>query len=193
MRRCCQGIFAGDERSGPHHRHRNVPKCSCCCGAVRVCFWPRLCGNAFDVWSLRFFGGAGLMKRFAEGLDREQSRLFPGTLENFAGEDTAVRVIEAAVEALDLGALGFSAVSTRKRPAAWFPMTRRLPAFAKTTGPPSARPVLSSSRSAAISVCLPRRAWRSTAASSQRSTTGTAISRPPRRSAGWLGHKNLRR
>jgi transposase len=50
------------------------------------------------------------MKRFVEGLDRGQSTLFPETLEDFVAEDNAVRVIEAFVEALDLGGLGFSRV-----------------------------------------------------------------------------------
>jgi len=50
------------------------------------------------------------MKRFVEGLDRGQSTFFPETLEDFVVEDNAVRVIEAFVEALDLGELGFSGV-----------------------------------------------------------------------------------
>jgi len=53
------------------------------------------------------------MKRFVEGLDRGQSTLFPGTLEDFVAEDNAVRVIEAFVEALDLGDLGFSGVDPK--------------------------------------------------------------------------------
>jgi transposase len=50
------------------------------------------------------------MKRFVEGLDRSQSTLFPETLEDFVEEDNAVRVIEAFVEALELGDLGFAGV-----------------------------------------------------------------------------------
>ncbi len=53
------------------------------------------------------------MKRFVEGLDRGQSTLFPETLEDFVAEDNAVRVIEAFVEALDLGELGFSGVDPK--------------------------------------------------------------------------------
>ena len=34
------------------------------------------------------------MKRFVEGSDRGQSAFFPETLENFVGEDIAVRVID---------------------------------------------------------------------------------------------------
>ena len=53
------------------------------------------------------------MKRFVEGLDRGQSTLFPETLEDFVAEDNAVRVIEAFVEALDLGELGFGGVDPK--------------------------------------------------------------------------------
>ena len=53
------------------------------------------------------------MKRFVEGLDRGQSTFFPETLEDFVGEDNAVRVIEAFVEALDLGELGFCGVDPK--------------------------------------------------------------------------------
>jgi transposase len=53
------------------------------------------------------------MKRFVEGLDRDQSTLFPETLEDFVAEDNAVRVIEAFVEALDLGELGFGGVDPK--------------------------------------------------------------------------------
>jgi transposase len=59
------------------------------------------------------------MKRFVEGLDRGQSTLFPETLEDFVSDDNPVRVIEAFVEALDLGDLGFSSVDPKAtgRPA----------------------------------------------------------------------------
>lgn len=50
------------------------------------------------------------MKRFVEGVDREQGTLFPERLEDYVAEDNPVRVVEAFVEALDLGALGFSGV-----------------------------------------------------------------------------------
>ena len=53
------------------------------------------------------------MKRFVEGLDRGQSTVFPETLDDFVEEDNAVRVIEAFVEALDLGELGFSGVDPK--------------------------------------------------------------------------------
>jgi len=59
------------------------------------------------------------MKRFVEGLDRSQSTLFPETLEDFVADGNAVRVIEAFVEGLDLGALGFGSVDPKAtgRPA----------------------------------------------------------------------------
>ncbi len=56
------------------------------------------------------------MKRFVEGLDRGQRVLFPETLDDFVAEDNAVRVIEAFVEALDLGGPGFSRVETKAFP-----------------------------------------------------------------------------
>jgi transposase len=53
------------------------------------------------------------MKRFVEGLDRGQETLFPETLDDFVEEENPVRVVEAFVEALDLGELGFSGVDPR--------------------------------------------------------------------------------
>ena len=48
------------------------------------------------------------MKRFVEGVDRNQSTLFPERLEDYIAEDNPVRVIDAYVESLDLQGLGFS-------------------------------------------------------------------------------------
>ena len=53
------------------------------------------------------------MKRFVEGLDRGQSTLFPETLDDYVAEENAVRVIEAFVEGLDLGELGFKRVDPK--------------------------------------------------------------------------------
>ena len=47
------------------------------------------------------------MKRFVEGSERMQGMLFPDRLEDFVGEDNAVRVIDAFIDALDLVGLGF--------------------------------------------------------------------------------------
>ena len=59
------------------------------------------------------------MKRFVEGISRDQSTLFPEKLDDFVGEDNPVRVIDAFIEALDLRALGFAGVdpSATGRPA----------------------------------------------------------------------------
>ena len=47
------------------------------------------------------------MKRFVEGENRTQSTLFPERLDDYICEDNPVRVVEAFVEELDLGTLGF--------------------------------------------------------------------------------------
>jgi transposase len=53
------------------------------------------------------------MKRFVEGVERDQATLFPECLEDWVAEDNAVRVIEAFVEGLDLSGLGFNRVDPR--------------------------------------------------------------------------------
>ncbi len=50
------------------------------------------------------------MKRFVEGVDRDQASIFPECLEDFVAEDNPVRVVECLVDALDLGELGSAAV-----------------------------------------------------------------------------------
>src|ERR1700740_572601 len=50
------------------------------------------------------------MRRFVEGTDRGQSTLFPEGLEDWIDEDNSVRVVDAFVDALDLGELGFDGV-----------------------------------------------------------------------------------
>ena len=59
------------------------------------------------------------MKRFVEGVDRDQAVLFPECLEDWVDQNNAVRVIEAFVEALELGDLGFGGVDPKStgRPA----------------------------------------------------------------------------
>jgi transposase len=47
------------------------------------------------------------MKRFIEGENREQVTLLSECLDDFVAEDNPVRIIEAFVEELDLGSLGF--------------------------------------------------------------------------------------
>ena len=50
------------------------------------------------------------MKRFVEGQDRRQSTLLPECLDDFITVDNPVRVVEAFIDELDLGALGFEGV-----------------------------------------------------------------------------------
>ena len=50
------------------------------------------------------------MKRFIEGADRGQSTLLPECLDDFIDESNPVRVIDAFVDALDLGKLDFDGV-----------------------------------------------------------------------------------
>ena len=59
------------------------------------------------------------MKRFIEGECREQSTLFPDTLDDYIAEENPVRVIEVFIDALDLGQLGFEGIqpSVTGRPA----------------------------------------------------------------------------
>ncbi len=57
------------------------------------------------------------MKRFIEGVDRGQSTLFPECLEDWVGEDNAIRVIDVFVDELDLGGLGFGRATPEGRPS----------------------------------------------------------------------------
>ncbi len=59
------------------------------------------------------------MGRFVEGLDRNQTTLFPECLDDWIEEDNPVRVIDAFVDSIDLGELGFDGVvpETTGRPA----------------------------------------------------------------------------
>ena len=47
------------------------------------------------------------MKRFIEGEDRKQVSLLPECLDDFIDDDNPVRIIEAFIEELELGPLGF--------------------------------------------------------------------------------------
>jgi transposase len=51
------------------------------------------------------------MKRFVLGVDRVQSTLLPGCLDDFIDESNPVRAIDAFVDALNLAELGFDGVS----------------------------------------------------------------------------------
>lgn len=50
------------------------------------------------------------MKRFVEGQDRRQTALLPECLDDFVTDDNPVRVVEAFIDELDLGELGFAGV-----------------------------------------------------------------------------------
>ena len=51
------------------------------------------------------------MSGFVEGIDRSQSSLFPAELEDYVAEDNPVRAVDAFVDGLDLGKLGFGRVA----------------------------------------------------------------------------------
>ena len=51
------------------------------------------------------------MKRFIEGVDRSQISLFPDCLDDHMVEDNPVRFVDAFVDELDLGGLGFGRVA----------------------------------------------------------------------------------
>lgn len=53
------------------------------------------------------------MKRFIEGMDREQATLFPECLEDWISEDNPVRVIDVFIDELDLSELGFAGVDPK--------------------------------------------------------------------------------
>ena len=50
------------------------------------------------------------MSGFVEGIDRSQSSLFPAQLDDYVAEDNLVRSVDAFVDGLDLGKLGFGRV-----------------------------------------------------------------------------------
>jgi transposase len=50
------------------------------------------------------------MAGFVEGVDREQSTLFPALLAVYVGDDNPVRAVDAFVDGLDLSKLGFAGV-----------------------------------------------------------------------------------
>ncbi len=51
------------------------------------------------------------MSGFVEGIDRSQSTFFPSTLDDYVAEENPVRAVDAFVEGLDLGRLGFGRVT----------------------------------------------------------------------------------
>ena len=53
------------------------------------------------------------MKRFVEGVSRDQASFLPECLDDFVGEDNPVRVVDIFVDELDLRSLGFERVDPR--------------------------------------------------------------------------------
>jgi transposase len=51
------------------------------------------------------------MSGFVEGIDRSQSTFFPAMLDDYVAEDNPVRAVDAFVDGLDLGKLGFTRVA----------------------------------------------------------------------------------
>jgi hypothetical protein len=51
------------------------------------------------------------MRRFVEGVAREQATLFPEYLEDWIDQDNPVRAIDAFVDKLELSELGFDGVA----------------------------------------------------------------------------------
>lgn len=56
------------------------------------------------------------MGRFIEGCDRRQRLLLPDCVDDYVAEDSAVRVVDAFVDELDLAGLGFEGAATTGRP-----------------------------------------------------------------------------
>ena len=52
------------------------------------------------------------MNRFIQGHGRTQTTLLPECLEDYVHEDNPVRAIDAFIEQLDLGKLGFAGVAS---------------------------------------------------------------------------------
>ena len=53
------------------------------------------------------------MSKFISGEDRNQSTLFPESLEDYVSEDNTVRVIDVFIEELNLAELGFKGLTLR--------------------------------------------------------------------------------
>ncbi len=56
------------------------------------------------------------MKRYIEGVSRDQGTLFPGHLDDWIDGENVVQVIDAFVDALDLVDLGFELAEATGRP-----------------------------------------------------------------------------
>ena len=63
------------------------------------------------------------MSRFVQGEDRRQPALLPSCLDDYVNEDNPARVIDAFVDELDLGELGFTVASAVTGRPAYHPGT----------------------------------------------------------------------
>ena len=63
------------------------------------------------------------MTRFVQGVDRGQSTLLPECLDDWVVDDNPVRVIDAFVDALELGELGFDVEPAATGRPSYFPST----------------------------------------------------------------------
>jgi transposase len=63
------------------------------------------------------------MSHFVEGEDRRQPALLPSCLDDYVAEDNPSRVVDAFVDELDLGALGFEAMPAATGRPAYHPRT----------------------------------------------------------------------
>jgi transposase len=63
------------------------------------------------------------MSGFIEGEDRHQATLFPESLDEYIGEDSAVRVIDVFVDELDISGLGFKSEANDTGRPAYHPTT----------------------------------------------------------------------
>src|SRR5215475_3296557 len=71
---------------------------------------PGCVKTRIDVMILWVNRVGSLMTRFVEGSDRGQNAFFPALLNDYVAEDNPVRAIDAFVDGLDLGKLGFARV-----------------------------------------------------------------------------------
>ena len=63
------------------------------------------------------------MSGFIEGEDRHQATLFPERLDDYIGEDCAVRVIDMFIDDLDISGLGFKTEASDTGRPAYHPAT----------------------------------------------------------------------
>jgi transposase len=63
------------------------------------------------------------MSHFVEGEDRRQPALLPSRLDDYVGENSACRVVDAFIDELDLGALGFAVAPAATGRPAYHPAT----------------------------------------------------------------------